>query len=272
MSAHYVLKGIISDFKDAVKDNDYDKADKLNEEIKLALIDAKKEYLTTKLIKMIKNDDTKGISNFRRNGTFLYKYNWETCLDYAKIYDEVKDIKNSCSYYQLGIMYEKGYYVLKDTDNAIHYYEECADQGNPSGHCALGIMYSRLVGKESDALQHYLLAAEAGHAGSYNELGCIYNNGMFNVKVDKTKAFEYFQQAAIKGNPRGQHNLAIMYQDGDGTDVDKYKALEYFKMSADQGFQLSESGILNLLSDKKFALELVKKYTPLQKEGNGDKN
>lgn len=272
MASQYVLKGMISDFKDSIKDNNFDKANKLNDEIKLVLIDAKKEFLTIELIKLIKNNDTEGIDNFRKNG--IYTCDWKTCLDYAKIYDEIKDIANSNSCYQLGIMYQFGYYLTKDINKALDYYTRCANCGNLNGNYSIGVIYYQYhnLNKESEAFSNWELAAKRGHAGACNELGYIYQYGKCDVEININKAFEYYQKSAIKGDPKGLHNLALMYRDGNGIDLDKYKALEYFKMSADQGNPSSKASIRGLLKDSKFTLELAQNYISLKKEGNCDKN
>ena len=60
-------------------------------------------------------------------------------------------------------MYESGYGVERDYEEAVKWYRLAAEQGNSRGQCALGKMYELGKGvkrNKKEALKWYCLAAE----------------------------------------------------------------------------------------------------------------
>jgi TPR repeat protein len=65
-------------------------------------------------------------------------------------------------------------------------------------------------------------------------LGLFYRHGC-SQKKDDEKAFSCFLSSAEKGMAEAQHNLAVFFHDGKGTETDITKAIIYYQRAADQG-------------------------------------
>ena len=74
--------------------------------------------------------------------------------------------------------------------------------------------------------------AQNGDQDAQYKLGVMYDRGI-GVKRDLNKAFSWYQQAALQGNPIAQNSLGSMYQFG----------VNWYKKSSIQGFS---EGIVNL--------------------------
>ncbi|MEG9138232.1 tetratricopeptide repeat protein, partial [Acinetobacter baumannii] len=98
--------------------------------------------------------------------------------------------------YNLGLMYDNGYYVNKD---------------------------------RSKALEFYKLSSDQGYAKAQYNLANIYSDGSL-VKQDNEKALELYIKVAEKGVPEAQNNLAYMYAN---VYSDYEKAKYWFRKAAD---------------------------------------
>ncbi len=80
-----------------------------------------------------------------------------------------------------------------------------------------------------EAAKWYELAAEKGEAWAMLSLAFLHHEGRLG-QPDPVKAFEWFKQAAEKGNHNlGRANLSICYERGLGTPVDHAKAAELWQ-------------------------------------------
>ena len=68
----------------------------------------------------------------------------------------------------------------------------------------------------------------------YLYLGFCYLTGK-GVKLDYSKAFEYYQRAANLNSPEGIYYLALCYENGYGVSYNHDTAVNYFKKAADLG-------------------------------------
>ena len=66
------------------------------------------------------------------------------------------------------------------------------------------------------------------------ELGYKYRYGK-DVPKDDRKSFEYFMEAAKKGNAEGQYNLGYIYHEGLGVPKSEEKSVEWYGKAAAQG-------------------------------------
>jgi localization factor PodJL len=60
--------------------------------------------------------------------------------------------------------------------------------------------------------------------------------GALLSKQDAPRAFAWFQDAALHGNIKAMHNLAIAYAQGQGTAEDDRRAAAWFGRAAEQGY------------------------------------
>ena len=75
---------------------------------------------------------------------------------------------------------------------------------------------------------------------SIYKVGCFYLNGTSGYTKDESKAVEYFRQAAEKGHPMAQNNLAWCYKEGKGVQQSYTEAVKWYRKSADQGYPLAQ--------------------------------
>jgi len=85
----------------------------------------------------------------------------------------------------------------------------------------LGCNYAQgvhgFVQDHDKALELWYKAGELGHAESYYNIGCAYDNGR-SLEVDKKKAKQYYELAAIKGSVMARFVLGNMEERGGSMD------------------------------------------------------
>jgi TPR repeat protein len=118
--------------------------------------------------------------------------------------------------YLMGVMFEYGYGVEADIQEALRWYRGAAEQGLAPAQNSLGFMYSLGLGVKRDAERAaywLLLAAEQGHSGAQTNLGILYTSGR-GVEKDEEEAVYWFRSAARNGNTQAQQLLASAYSQG----------------------------------------------------------
>jgi TPR repeat protein len=140
------------------------------------------------------------------------------------------------------LMYGDG--VSKDDAQALALLHRAAAQNN--GDAEAGLAYCYLVGDgvprdieqmkawSQKAIDHGSSHAVANLAGYYLDSG---------PQHDAARAFALYQQAAQMGDPQGQYNLALMYQDGTGTPKDPAQAIALYQKAAGQGFPAAQHNL-----------------------------
>lgn len=131
---------------------------------------------------------------------------------------------------------------------AIKLYELAA-RSIDSAYVELGRMYRIGYGVHQDhtkAMQYFEKGAQKGNAQCNFMLGVYYSTPGKVVDLDQTKAFKYFQKAAMRGLPEAQYNVGLRFLKGHGVETNPYNAAEFFRMAAMQGFQLAQANLANM--------------------------
>jgi TPR repeat protein len=118
----------------------------------------------------------------------------------------------------------------------------------------LGVIYYHGQGVAQDyskAREWYEKAADKGDADAMSNLGVIYYHGQ-GVAQDYAKAREWFEKAADKGDADAMSNIGMIYQTGLGVTQDYAKAREWYEKAADKG-EASAKAQLEELSIKQAA-------------------
>jgi len=155
--------------------------------------------------------------------------------------------------------------IEKDLLNAIEYFTQSADQGNPIAQANLGYCYQYGEGvlkiDLEKAFQYYLKSSEKGFAIAQTNLGTCYRDGQ-GVDRDEKKAIEYYKMSAEQGYSNAQTHLGFCYQNGKGVEKDQKKANEYYKMAADQGENFAKEMMekKGKNTDKKSLMNSVQKF------------
>lgn len=174
------------------------------------------------------NDDYQLGLNYSKNGDY------KNALLY---FSKAAKKGNDKAQYELGLMYQMGRSVNKNTPEAIKWWQKSAKQGNVQALFALGWMYDSGDGVNEDnveAKNWYLKAAEQGYDGAQLNLGILYADGE-GVPQDYAEAFKWFTKASEQGNANAQDCLAKLYLHGNGTNKDVKKAETLFVSSAEKG-------------------------------------
>ena len=159
--------------------------------------------------------------------------------DYQKAYQEWKAAAESGkaeAQFDLGLLYAQGLGVRRDLTEAARWYRASADQGNAEAEFALGQMYSRGWGvprDEVDALRWLQMANSVDSDGPPTNWAAIEGYG---EAKDAKQAVYWYRQAAEKGHPQAQFNLALLYAHGEGVKRDEEQAARWVSASASQGY------------------------------------
>lgn len=129
---------------------------------------------------------------------------------------------------------------------AFDMFQEEAVIGNVPAIYKIAKMYHKsLLGEEnipkaqeyfSETLKGFLaLEPEAGKMQPYiwYHLGRLYNFG-YGTEQDYSKAFKWFEKAALAENEYAQYSLGSLYYYGNGIEQDYEEAFDWFKRSADK--------------------------------------
>lgn len=128
----------------------------------------------------------------------------------------------------VGAGYEEGKAAFEQGDYAaaLKEFKALAEQNDPRGQYGLGVMYDMGEGVPRDsaeAFRWYRLAAEQGNADAQNNLGAMYESGE-GVERDYGKAIDWYRLAAEGGNFDAPNNLGVMHMVGTGVRRDYVKA------------------------------------------------
>lgn len=218
------------------------------------------------------------LGNMYENGTFV-EQNYDTALSY---YKNSAAQNNIMAIGEMAYMKDNGYGMPMNKEEAEKIYLQLAeerddewsmiklayiemDRGNSEerlkwiqkalekeyidAYVDLGIFYqSDEKYKDLEkAQQSYYQAAQLGNPEGMNGLAMIYYD-MPDNKGDE-QAFRWFSKSADLGDSLGLYYLAVMYENGFGTNIDKQKAWDLYLASADQKFSPAYRKIAQLIEE-----------------------
>ncbi|CAD8203238.1 unnamed protein product [Paramecium octaurelia] len=143
-------------------------------------------------------------------------------------------------YFYLGHLYECGFGVQKDPQNAIHYYFKGAKLKNPTCMTKLGDCYHSGFGvpqNQREALKFYKEAAELKDSEALINMGLIYEQGYEGVSIDFAKAFNAYEESSKLGNAKADFHLGLMYEAGKYVKKDVNFAIQRYQRAAQLGCQ-----------------------------------
>ena len=143
----------------------------------------------------------------------------------------------------VGLMYDYGQGIPKDSTRAIEWYTKAATQGLPIIQHELGVkyFYGQGIGQDYEkAAKWWHLAASMGHPESQYNLGALYSLGL-GVEKDESKAMNWYRMAAEHGHSLAQYRMGVMYASGKGdlsgksVNVNFADAAGWFQKAAERG-------------------------------------
>jgi TPR repeat protein len=112
----------------------------------------------------------------------------------------------------LGLTYQVGVRVPKNSAEAVKWYRRAADQGNADAQYLLALMYDNGEGmpvNDAEAVKWYRFAADQGFAGAQLNLGTMYGNGE-GVPKNDVEAYFWWNLAAAQGDEIAKNNRDIV--------------------------------------------------------------
>jgi len=166
----------------------------------------------------------------------------EIAEHWSKAYGPIAEGDRAIAQYFLGAMYENGFGVPQDNQQAVRWYTKAAEAGYVAAQYTLGKMYQEGKRVKRDfvqAVRCYTKAAEAGYADAQVSLGSMYQGG-WGVSQDYQQAARWYTKAAEAGNALAQVLLGDMYYEGQGVAQDDQEAARWFKKAAEAGFSFAQ--------------------------------
>jgi TPR repeat protein len=84
-------------------------------------------------------------------------------------------------------------------------------------------------GRSEVDLFHTLESANHGDAKAWYELGIMYKSGTWQAPVDRERALQWFEEAALAGVPDAMAQVGSFYAQGDGGPADTAQALFWYR-------------------------------------------
>lgn len=120
----------------------------------------------------------------------------------------------------------------KDYATALKEFTASAGQGDSCSQFNLGLIYHDGEGVPQDykeAFKWYRLAADQGDAEAQFNLGVLYKQGL-GLPEDGKEAAKWWQLAANQGDADAQYNLGFVYEYGDGVAQDYVQAYLWYSL------------------------------------------
>ncbi|KDE40552.1 MAG: tetratricopeptide repeat protein [Nitrincola lacisaponensis] len=171
-------------------------------------------------------------NNLQSARSAIESQNYATALE--QLHPLVRD-GNADASNLLGKMYENGWGVEADEEEAARLYRLGANQGHLDSVTSLRALQNKAYAIEYARL---LPLAEAGNAEAQNRLGEMLEFGQ-GVERDKNAAFDWYQLAADQGEVSAWHNLGRSYNFGTGVEQDYAVAEQWYRQAAERGYTQS---------------------------------
>ena len=137
---------------------------------------------------------------------------------------------NARAQFFMGYMYDLGFGVQKEDQEAVKWYRLAAEQGDSRAQFFMGFMLDFGSGvKEDDqeAVKWYRLAAKQGYALANAIIYDLAEKGV-------PPALRILKADAEKGVAEAQNKLGVMYDLGSGVKEDDQEAVKWYRLAAKQ--------------------------------------
>ena len=163
----------------------------------------------------------------------------------------------------IGMCYEDGKGVKKDTKEAVKWYQQAADRGNVEAMYRMGQCFTFGIGvsrSSEAAAEWYRKAAEKGHAEAQFETGACYMRQV-GVKQNQSEGEKWWLKSAKQGNRKAMFELASLYHRGYAEPEipqDDEKAEKWAQAAQKQGMDIAKD-ILESIAEAKQTLKSAEK-------------
>lgn len=146
---------------------------------------------------------------------------------------------NPFAKFELGLVYESGFFVFQSDKRAFKFYREAAAEDVLDAHMKMGQFYKEGIGTKQDiqkSLFHYKKVRDLTDSDAIKQsvtalVGGVYREIAAQEK-DLEKAFKWLLIAAEYGDLPSQLAVAHSYKDGNAVEQDFFKAIDWYKKAA----------------------------------------
>ena len=132
-------------------------------------------------------------------------------------------------------MFRRGLY-----EEAILHWKQAAKAGDAGAAYRLSVEYSNANVVKRDmqlALEFLEVSVDGNDPRGLQDMGSLYDEGMFGYEQDREKAAKFYLRAAAMGNSAAMFNAASILELGEaGVAQDRVEAYKYYVLSRDAGF------------------------------------
>ena len=135
--------------------------------------------------------------------------------------------------------------IAQDVINNV---ESLAEQHVPEAVFLMGTAYAEGLGKNNnsqEAVKWYRQAAEQGHTLAQHNLGNAYAFAQ-GIEQNHELAVTWWRKAAEQGDAIPQYQLGLSYEKGNGVEKALEKARYWYQQSADRGYAKATSALSRL--------------------------
>lgn len=166
-------------------------------------------------------------------------YSYEEKIEFDKSFDKktifntlsAKSVLTAGELLVLGELYFDGIGVEQDYSKSFECFRKALELGLKRAAQDIAGFYSsgKYVGEDIDEAKKYFeIAAEAGYAFSWYNLGVIYLNGLGSTLEDAAKAVDCFKKAANIGFRRAMEAVGKCYFNGVGVAKNEEESEKWF--------------------------------------------
>jgi TPR repeat protein len=146
----------------------------------------------------------------------------------------------------LGFLYEWGYGVAFDQDEAMFWYSKAAESGSAISQYALGLRLSEQgESSKEKAVEWITQSANKNLAAAQEKLAACYEFGI-GLPADTSLAIDWYVKAAKGGSSEAARRLAELFDTGKYVERNGDQALMWYKSAADLG----DAGAAFILASK----------------------
>lgn len=143
---------------------------------------------------------------------------------------------NPAAQYSIGLLYDQGKGVNKDSQQALKYFQQAVEQNLPAAQYYLGIKYYAGLGVEKSPRKARQLLTEAAHQDHLQaqyQLGILYDKGEGGSQ-DIQAAIKWLTKAAESGFGPAQHRLAAHLLTGKDVQPNTQEGIFWLQKAAEQ--------------------------------------
>jgi TPR repeat protein len=112
----------------------------------------------------------------------------------------------------------------------------------------IGYDYSQM-GRNDDAFEWMMRAADGGHSAAQNNIGLSYLHGL-GAEKDEQAAFEWFEKSAEQGLSYAQSELAMLYYEGRGVEKNTQLAQDWWLVASEQEDEYAQYNLASLMLEQ----------------------